>query len=431
MVQLTDQATAKTALRLRIEQLGSRMRAEFSAILQELTNLSIRPADLGRLLQIDKTLAARLLRSVRADNPLATAREAPAPQGLRLFLDAAARAGAHPEKIAAGHAVVQDFVALLDSLPLGRSSFDTAVDGWLPDSGARAERAAKQSLFKATAQMLGYTIEFMSSTTIIQPSSSGNSCDSIKILLKEGMCRLRSGLPILFFTSYNSPIDPAKAAKAEAASQIIESIDGEREITDARKLLLPDIGDGQSIPLRLFEHQNITRFILDGNVPPVNEPITAALCHLTRNAFLRYREGERQTDALFTLPRVPARVLMIDLLLRDDIYPDYVPNMVPRLHGMNVDPIGRMDELIELDRVETTVEVVRLGTGVDRVGVREFAMYQPMLRDVFRRAGWDPSRFRVYRCRIQYPMPFVSLTSWFNLPERPVQSPHQAAAAGQ
>ena len=36
---------------------------------------------------------------------------------------------------------------------------------------------------------------------------------------------------------------------------------------------------------------------------------------------------------------------------------------------------------------------------------------------VFEIAGHDPKRFRTYRCLIVYPVPFVSLTAWFKLPD--------------
>jgi len=45
--------------------------------------------------------------------------------------------------------------------------------------------------------------------------------------------------------------------------------------------------------------------------------------------------------------------------------------------------------------------------------------YRTMIREVFERAGLDPMRFRAYRCSVVYPVPFVSLTAWFRLPDPP------------
>jgi len=41
------------------------------------------------------------------------------------------------------------------------------------------------------------------------------------------------------------------------------------------------------------------------------------------------------------------------------------------------------------------------------------------LRTVFERTAWDAERFRGFRCRVSYPVPFISWTMWFDLPPPP------------
>jgi hypothetical protein len=79
----------------------------------------------------------------------------------------------------------------------------------------------------------------------------------------------------------------------------------------------------------------------------------------------------------------------------------------------------RDEELLDVDRLELDVDLVRLGWGMERIGVKEWAGYEPAVASVFARVGWDASRFRVFRCYWRYPLPFVSLTTWFDLPEPP------------
>ena len=117
--------------------------------------------------------------------------------------------------------------------------------------------------------------------------------------------------------------------------------------------------------------------------------------------------------------KVPLRVLIQDLLIHEDAFPNFIPNVVPRMDNVNFDASVRDEEMLEVDRLELDVELTRIGWGLDRIGVKEWVGYEPALRATFSRAGWDLSRFRAYRCYVRYPFPFVSLTTWFDLPPAP------------
>ena len=73
----------------------------------------------------------------------------------------------------------------------------------------------------------------------------------------------------------------------------------------------------------------------------------------------------------------------------------------------------------QLDNVNLAPPVQNLGTGLRSVATRDIPDYHSMLDGVFQKAGWEAQRFRGYRCRIQYPVPLVSVTLWFDLPAAP------------
>ena len=55
--------------------------------------------------------------------------------------------------------------------------------------------------------------------------------------------------------------------------------------------------------------------------------------------------------------------------------------------------------------------------GLDGVATRDVPRYPELMRTAFDGAGWDASRFRCYRCRVQYPVPLVTVAFWFDLPQ--------------
>lgn len=405
--------------RVRIQELGTTLRTALVAVLAEVGGASIRPVALARALKLDDSLAARLLRSVRASDPLSSLRELPAPQGLRLFLDAASRAGISPAARQAADSAVSELEKLINELPLGRTSLDTAIDGWLPSGRARAERAAKQAVYKALAQTLGYTVDTACFSLAIQPSASGECCDALSFMALDGIRRQREGSPILLFGVTHSEFVAQAEARKHLPQQIIETLSGEREATDAKKFLLMDVGDTGTLPIKYVDRGTHTRLVLDSSEPPLNIPITTAMANVARNAYMRYQSPTATTEAVHFAIKIPIRVFVQDLFLHEDVYPALIPTLVSRLDYFSNDPSVRDPELLEMDQIDVDADYVRLGWGLGRIGVKEWAGYEPAIRSTFQRAGWDPDRFRAFRCYVRHPFPFLSMTTWFDLPKAP------------
>ncbi len=414
-----DRGAGDQMPRRRIEELGSVLRAALAAILAEAAGPNPRPVTLSKSLRLDDSLSARLLRSVRAGDALSTLRELPAPQGLRLFLDAAAKKGVSASLRRPAEQVVKQLEELLAEMPLGRASLDTAIDGWLPSGRAKAERAGKQAVFKAFSQTMGFTVDTACFAVAIQPSRAGDCCDTMTMLAMDGIRRLREGAPILLFGHTRNTMHPEQTQRDGLPMPIVETLDGEREVADARKMMMAEVGDGAGLPVRLIERGGHTRVVLESSTPALNVPVTVAVASVMRNAYHRYQAEGRKTDSFTNSCKVPLRVLVQDFFIHEDVYPSFVPEVVARMDSLAGDPAVRDEELLEVDRLELDVELTRQGWGLDRIGIKEWGGYGPALRSAFKRAGWDPAKFRAYRCYVKYPMPFVSLTTWFDLP-----SPH-------
>ena len=74
-------------------------------------------------------------------------------------------------------------------------------------------------------------------------------------------------------------------------------------------------------------------------------------------------------------------------------------------------------QTITVDRGLPVVEP--LGIGLGNARLREVSSHAPLLEHAFERTGWDPDRFRGYRVKITYPVPFIFMSWWFNQPEAP------------
>lgn len=390
------------------------LRESFEPIVREIVGRGGRPAALSRGLAIDRTLAARMLRAIRADETVQVLQEIPAPNGLRIFLDAAARIGVDARLRARAAEQVQVFEQLIDEFPGGRSALDAALAEWDPAMRLRTERAAKQAMHKSMSCLLGYQVDTMLLSIIHQPSADGRALDKLYVMGKYDIRRLRASAPITVFGRQDFPLDPTSTDMPR-----VENIRGEVSPREARSYLLPEFCSSDMPELNLFTSEGVALYTLRENSPVVNAPVTYVSAQMVRNAALRYRSGAlgQITDGL--TPRMPAKVMVLDIYVRNDVFPGVAPTFTTTLHGL-AKGVQRPDSPgFQLDRVDLSVPIENLSNGMGGIASRDLPRYPELMKTAMESVGWDAGRFRGYRCRVQYPVPLVSVSYWFDLPEAP------------
>ncbi|MCK4513344.1 hypothetical protein KAW64_16465, partial [bacterium] len=125
------------------------LRGHLDPIIREVAGSRPRPSRLVSELGIDKSLASRLTRALRADDPLEFMHLLPSPTGLGIFLSAARSAGISRDVCRAAEDSVDGFRFLLEALPGGRATLDAAISASSGEARARSEKNAKQAVYKA------------------------------------------------------------------------------------------------------------------------------------------------------------------------------------------------------------------------------------------------------------------------------------------
>ncbi len=379
---------------------------------------STRPATLARTLDIDRTLAARILRALRSPNGSHFLHEIPAPGGLRMFLDAAAAFGAAKSLIQTAEIAVQQFEQLIDEFPGGRAALDAALGGINSEVRARSVRGAAQAIHRSMTSLLGYQAEVMLATAIIQPSEDGKSTDTAYILGKCGVRRLRASSPITVFGWRGDATD------VPADQRRIETIEGEMQPELGSAYLLKDYCTRPTPPLSLYQSNDLYLYTLAENIPQINKPVTLIGAQVVRNNGPRYQPAGTRFHWETHTPRFPCKVLLADVFVRDDVFADRPPSLTTTLHSIATGAPRPDAPAFQLDDVALNPSLQLLGSGISAAASSDIPQYTSLLGDVFGKLGWDASRFRGYRCRIQYPIPLVSLTFWFDLlaaPEHPTR----------
>lgn len=401
------------SLDTQIEAVSSALRGSVLPIVEDLVGTTQRPIALARRLGIDKSLTGRIMRSVKATDPFEVIHNAPAPYGLRIFLSAAAQAGVSEELRRRAEASVSDFETLIHTFPEGRAALDAAISDHIPEVRKRNERAARQAVYKSMSYLIGYQAEASFQTTVLTPTADGRMVDSMHVGGLVGLRRLRGDAPVNLF-------GVRRYDTLAGAPNWMETLSGERGTVEAKRYLMEEFCDRPIPTLSVRESGSVVYSVLDAASLPINAPITLVNGWTMRNASLRYRSPERSLEWHTAIVRIPSRVRIHDYFIHEDIWPG-MPEMRSRMHGLAPD-VARTDLAgRQHDELDISTPIEALGTGIEVSGLRHGAVprYRQMLRHVFGVAGLDPARYRAYRCLVVYPVPFVSITAWFALPEAP------------
>ena len=121
---------------------------------------------------------------------------------------------------------------------------------------------------------------------------------------------------------------------------------------------------------------------------------------------------------MFAEISTPAKALLFDALLHEDVYAGQSPDLF--LYDTAFDGVASVnDRSRDIDRLDLAESVQDLGRGLPAFRTSVVPRYVEMLQLVFDRMGWDDAAFRGHRCRIDYPVYGSQVTMAFTPPSAP------------
>jgi len=418
-------------LHARLVQLGGELQRAYRALLERAVGPAcaregLRPAELIRGLGLDKSLAGRVVKAVRAADPLEALHALPTPQGLALVLTGAqarlAQGGlseGDPGRalLAAAGRAREAFAALLAEFPGGRGDLEAALTGWLPEARDVAEREARRDVFRGMSVIAGVRSAAFYTGYFLAPSAADGRVDTAWVLRHERLRRLSVGSPFVFGGYMARPAEGGERARRE-------SLDGHALAREPARLLLPELCSAPLHSLDVLEGPHRVALRLGKDEPRVNEPITLTLGAATVDHHPLFAGDEASHVWFTTGVRAPTERLVIDLYVHDavgvGVVPlatrgsDYVTELRPESHPRELAPdafsprltFSALGSAAQPDAAEAAY-----GAGA-ALGAPELAAA------VAARRGWDLARFRLYRLVEDYPLPTDQTTCWVELAPR-------------
>lgn len=379
-----------------------------------------RMSELRERLGLDKSVASRMARALRAGDAGAAMRDLPGTDMLERVVARCEGMDGDPSTVAEARSAVRALDEAIKAFPGDRASLASAVAGSGPAGEAASApdrpasparlRAARRGAYDALLFAQGISCETTSCITILGPGSKPGMLDQAMVIGTTGVRRLRRGNPYAVLSLQGHP------SSSEGYSRT--ALGGAPLLDDPSVALMPEFCSPAATQLRLERRGKFHSLVLDAAVPPLDEPMDLAYGVVNLNFVpARATEDNRWTMTQYTVSR-PCRLHVREVLLHRDTLPGSTPAAVFTVETVPAD----RPEILGPDRsrrgfVEHGAGFIPMGRGFAMRGKPGEDFVVPMAMRAFEVLGWNPDEFQRFRMVVEYPLPFVRHEVWLRMPD--------------
>ncbi len=382
------------ALEVRINTAGEDLLAGLVKVLDQIPGGDSGPQRLAKELGIDKVLASRILKAVRAPDPMSVVHRVPGPEPMRRLLKASSKLGVNPEDVLRANGAVDRYESLIRSEIGDRSALEAILSAWVPEARRDFELRRKQAAFRAMSQLKGAQADVYSEAAILYPSDDGEHIDIVWIKAVIGLHRLRPGVHVKF-TSRRQIEDQSGRNTFTLAG---DSVDGVASTTLAEYCSSP-------VPSLDTHHAGeAVHYLLEGHEFGVSTSIDLVTCEVNSAEIPRYIPKDRDRKAWASSDlNIPSRRTHFDVFVHKDLYTQSFPEL--RIYDTTINGQADInDPSRDVDQLDLLESIENLGSGLSRFGSSFVPKYRQMLEEVCSTLQFDGSSLRGYRCISDYPI---------------------------
>lgn len=366
------------------------------------------PQEISRRFGIDKTLAWRIARAIREEDPWESLPHLPTRHGIGIFLGALQEHGAQQAHLDAVNEAMGMFEQFITVHSRDRETLEAMISFSAKKSSTKRVEAFRRMGFQSNSALLGVRALAQLATSLVAPSKAAGMLDLAMLTGLIQFCRLRPNLPWSLLTVNNWG---GSLADVTEPSKGIDLLEGGPTPDGASVLMrdycsqpLPQI-DRIEYPTGTFRHM-----IAPGPVGNTGAATlwTGRLLKATA-PFTESYPGERAEHGANLV--TPCEMFVFDLLVHQDLPVQLqlqaaVYSMFPG--GPQYPAPGS-----ESTRMPMPTEVIDMGMGTPPAPIPEVERYEEMIEQTAKRMGFKPGDFHTFRYRLSYPpIPTIAILSY-------------------
>jgi hypothetical protein len=386
-----------TELEDEAEAILAQIRPALAEVLRQLNPPVLRAFDLRRRLNLGQKVSWGLFNAARTRDPQELASLLPRRRGMERFLAAAAANGVSEDAIEQVRRAYARFEESVARLARSRDAFETMMGelGLGAMDPTSAELRHKRAAFRANALLWGKQARTFCAALILHPGEKPGMLDMVHIKGMEGLHRTRRGVTLDMTSrrglrpSAGDPEGPVRLEPLDPREQGSEAV-----------WLLRDFCSRPLPEFRLHEDRPDYR-----SYEVISERLGSA-------GEVTYYTGE-VVRAITTVPgsvpdsevtlakgvNTPLEAYSGDIIIHKSVWGTTPPEV--KVYAW---PMDNSTRAYQTNLLPLTERAVYLGDGAYKGRMQPVPRYSEMIQYAMDRMGWNGDEFRVFRCRVEYPV---------------------------
>jgi hypothetical protein len=306
-------------------------------------------------------------------------------------------------------AAIDGFEELIRTHFGDRSLLDAMLSAWVPEARREFELRRKQAAFKAMSQLRGVQADVLAATVLLSPAADGEHIDIVWLNQLQGLHRVRPGVTV--------KLSSRRLSKGPTVRHP-RTLKGE-EITGSTSPLVESFCSAPRPKLEVRQVGETVFYLLGEEEFGGESAVDLVFAEVNRAELNRFvPSGSGRKAYFFAEVTTPAQVLQFDVLVHEDLYPGQ--DAALRIYDASFEGVANPnDPARDIDQLDLMESVVPLGKGQRGFRSAELGRYSELVEHVLGSTGFDGSRMRGYRCRIDYPLYGSQVVMMFDGVERP------------
>lgn len=368
--------------------------------------------DSARQLDLNRGLAWRLTRLVRASDPATVVSEVPARPSMRKFFSTCDAQGASPEAIQRASDAFEEFQRSADACSTDRKTLAMLIanrGSGSPGGAAIEQERARRNLFEGAGAVWGVQAKVRFVSVMVFPSP--DDPDMLDAGHVTGFVDFRRLSPRPWPLSYEAVHDGSGEPMAFIKEPLVDE-----EGDEAHLQLLRDYCAPSAPEIQVVESGGFKRFELASG-PVGNEGLTTCVFgSRLRRLYERYPK-EPETAGFMVLMQTPVERVVFDLFVHKDLGVSELPRV--ELLDRLTFPHGNVESEFHRQLLPLTDTVRPLPEGVEGAFCTAMPWYTRLLGDVSGRLDQDLRDFDGSRFEMAYPPISTTLSRRFDQSPKP------------
>lgn len=383
---------------------AQRLQRALRSAVEELFEVPPRAVDLGRAFELNRTFASRLHRALAAESPHEVARLLPGRSTMTRLLGRMHELCESEETIKELREAYYAYLREAARVASSQQELTAVLDRRDPAAQSKAESKQREAFFRASADLVGASIEVSTSVSIVAPNAQKPQFGDLSQALAYWGFQRTGELDALILASGAS-----ERARLEQRDPSVR-LDGRPIDEDEQGAVVRELSSHDLPELKTVATNEVAYVARRGEWFPAGVRFDVVVGFRHHCWHRNIRRDEHGSDQFIRRPSLPARLRVSDFLVHRDMWPGITPELVEFQDSDLPVSVNTAEDLARFPEAVTKGRLQRLSAAELGQPAAGAPRHAELVRAVLGHTAVDPDEYRVFRDVTHYPP--IGRSSW-------------------